>query len=210
MTAYIMRRILSVVPILFLVSLIVFGLMRILPGDVATMILLGPEGEGMADPQSLQRLREGLGLDAPLFTQYIDWVTGLLQFDAGESLWSGRPVFEVIAQRAALTVQLALMSAAISIVIALPLGVLSALKQDSWIDYVFRVVSIGGLSLPTFWIANMLIWFLTVRFDWSPPLGYLSPIEDPIANFQILIWPALIRVYSNAAVVSRLTLSTVL
>ncbi|MCW5852431.1 MAG: ABC transporter permease [Anaerolineae bacterium] len=210
MRAYVMRRLLSLAPILVGISLIVFVIMRLLPGDVASMILMGSEGQGSASQEAVTALRQKLGLDEPLPVQYVTWIGGLVRGDAGKSLWSEQPVFKEIGQRLPLTIELALLALSISLLIAVPIGILSALKQDTWVDYLFRIVSIGGLSLPSFWVGTLTILFLTLWFNWTPPLGYTGPTEDLGKNLQQLIWPALVIGYNNAAIVSRMTRSAML
>lgn len=212
MGTYIARRLLSLIPIFIGISLVVFVIMRMMPGDVAAMILMGGDEEGSTgvDAAALQALRDQLGLDAPLHRQYLSWVWGMLTLDAGDSLWSGRPVFEEILDRAPLTLELALLALSVSLVIAIPIGILSALKQDTWIDYLFRAVSISGLALPSFWIGTLVILGLTVWFRWTPPLGYVSFAQDPWTNIQQLFWPALVIGYSNAAIIARMTRSAML
>ena len=211
MKAYIVRRLAGLVPILIGISLLVFFIMRMLPGDVAEMLLMG-DADKMTSvaPEALKALRLSLGLDIPLHQQYLHWVGGLLQFDAGNSLWSGRPVFVEIGERVGLTFQLALMAMIIGAAIAIPVGVFSALSQDSWADYLVRSITIAGLAMPGFWMATLLILFLTVTFNWAPPLGYVAFFDDPKANLQQLIWPALVIGIHNAAVVARMTRSTML
>lgn len=212
MGTYVARRLLSLIPIFIGISIVVFVIMRMMPGDVAAMILMGGEEEGStgADAAALQALRDQLGLDAPLHEQYFSWVWGMLTLDAGDSLWSGRPVFEEILDRAPLTLELALLALSVSLIIAIPIGILSALKQDTWIDYLFRGISISGLALPSFWIGTLVILGLTVWFRWTPPLGYVSFAQDPWTNIQQLFWPALVIGYSNAAIIARMTRSAML
>ena len=211
MKAYLIRRVLGLLPILLGLSLLVFFIMRMLPGDVAMMILAGDVDDvGHVDPEALEVLREQLGLNKPLIVQYFSWVGGLLTLDAGNSLWSGRPVFVEIGERLPLTAELAALAMVISIVIALPLGILSALRQDTWLDYMFRTISIAGLAVPNFWIGTLIILFLSVWFGWAPPLGYVGFFEDPWVNIQQLFWPALVVGYGNAAIIARMTRSTML
>ncbi len=211
MKAYLIRRVLGLLPILLGLSLLVFFIMRMLPGDVAMMILAGDVDDvGHVDPEALEVLREQLGLNKPLIVQYFSWVGGLLTLDAGNSLWSGRPVFVEIGERLPLTAELAALAMVISIVIALPLGILSALRQDTWLDYMFRTISIAGLAVPNFWIGTLIILFLSVWFNWAPPLGYVGFFEDPWVNIQQLFWPALVVGYGNAAIIARMTRSTML
>ena len=210
MHKYVIRRLLMVVPILFGVSLVVFFIMRMVPGDVATMILMGPTGDVGARQEDIAALREKLGLDRPLAVQYLSWVGGMLTLNVGDSLWSGRPIFEEVLERFPLTLELAALSIVISVFIALLTGILAAVRQNTWIDYVFRAVSIAGLSVPNFWLGTMVILILSRYFFWSPPLGYTSFTDDPLVNLQQMIWPAVILGYSLAAVTSRMTRSSLL
>jgi peptide/nickel transport system permease protein len=210
MHQYVIRRLLMMIPILFGVSLVVFFIMRMVPGDVATMILMGPTGDVGARQEDIAALRERLGLDRPLALQYLSWVGGLLTLNVGDSLWSGKPIFEEVIERFPLTLELAALSILISVVIALGTGIFSAVRQDTWIDYVFRAVSIAGLSVPNFWLGTMVILILSRYFFWSPPLGYTPFFDDPLTNLQQMIWPALILGYSLAAVTSRMTRSSLL
>lgn len=211
MGTYILRRLLSLIPIIVGLSIIVFIIMRLLPGDVAGMILGGDEdGGGGASAEALEALRTQLGLDQPLYVQYFSWIWGLFTLDAGNSLWSGKPVFDEILGRLPLTLELAFLSLTISFIIAIPAGILSAYYQDSTLDYILRGLSIGGLATPSFWIATMLILGLTLWLGWTPPLGYVSIWQDPWANLQQLIWPALVIGASNSAMLMRMMRAAVL
>jgi peptide/nickel transport system permease protein len=174
------------------------------------MILMGPAGDVGARQEDIAALREKLGLDRPLALQYLSWVGGLLTLNVGDSLWSGRPIFEEVLERFPLTLELSALSILISVVIALGTGIFSAVRQDTWIDYLFRAVSIAGLSVPNFWLGTMVILILSRYFFWSPPLGYTRFFEDPLTNLQQMIWPAVILGYSLAAVTSRMTRSSLL
>jgi peptide/nickel transport system permease protein len=210
MHRYVIRRLLMMVPILIGVSLVVFIIMRMVPGDVATMILMGPTGDMGARQADIEALRQQLGLDKPFIVQYLTWIKGMLTLNVGDSLWSGRPVFEEVIERFPLTLELAALSILISAFIAVLTGVLSAVRQDTWVDYLFRAVSIAGLSVPNFWLGTMVILILSRYFFWSPPLGYTHFLDDPLTNLQQMIWPALILGYSLAAVTSRMTRSSLL
>ncbi len=211
MKAYIVLRLAGLVPILIGISLLVFFIMRMLPGDAAQMLLMGDADKATSvSPEAMAALRLKLGLDVPLYEQYFNWVGGLLTLDAGNSLWSGRPVFTEIGERVGLTLELALMAMIIGAAIAIPVGVFSALNQDSWADYLVRSVTIAGLAMPGFWMATLLILFLTVQLNWAPPLGFVAFFDDPWANLQQLIWPALVIGIHNAALVARMTRSTML
>jgi peptide/nickel transport system permease protein len=147
MSTYVTRRLLMLIPMLVGVSLVVFVIMRLIPGDIATIVLMRPTGESGADAKALAELRQKLGLDRLLPLQSLNWVAGLTRLDGGSSLWSGEPVFDEIFQRLPLTVELKLLAIAFSLAVALITGLLSAVHQDTWVDYLFRVVSIAGLSM---------------------------------------------------------------
>ena len=211
MQQYVMRRLLMLVPTLLGVSIIVFAVMRVVPGDVARIILSGGAGgEGAASDQAVQQLREELGLNQPLPVQYVDWLWDIVRLDPGESLFTHDPIVAQIKARLPVTLELALGATAVALMIAIPVGVLSALYQDTWVDYVFRVVSVAGLSFPTFWLGVLTVLILSKYFNWVPPLGYSYPWEDPGRNLQQMIWPVLILGYWYSAVVSRMTRSAML
>ena len=207
---YVVRRLAATIPTVLLVSIIIFALMRVLPGDVAAMILMGPEGEGSASEEQLQVIRTELGLDDPLPLQYARWIGGLLVLDVGDSLWSGEPVFTEIKTRMGLTLELGLLATLVSLVIALPSGVIAAVRRGTWMDYSARLFSILGLSIPSFWVGVLILLFLVTVFDWTPPLGYVGFFEDPWANFQQMIFPALALGYIQAALVARMMRSSLL
>lgn len=209
MTEYIIRRLLLMIPTLLVVSLIVFTIMRVIPGDVAALIATRG-GEGIASQEDIAALREKIGLNDPLPIQYAKFIFGLVRFDVGNSLWSGRPVIAELLSRLPLTVELALLAVTTSVSIAIPIGVMSAMRQDTWVDYVFRVISISGLALPSFWLGVLIILFLSIYFRWIPPLGYTDVFVDPWKNIQQMIWPALALGFRLSAIVSRMTRSTML
>lgn len=212
MGTYIIRRLFGLIPILIGISIIVFLIMRMLPGDVAAMILMGggEDSTSGVSAEAVAELRDQLGLNAPLWKQYIDWMWGIVRLDAGVSLWTQKPVFDEIFSRLPLTLELAVMGLLLSLTIAIPVGVISALKQNSWVDYLFRSFSIMGLAIPGFWLATMLILGLTVFFNWTPPLGYVGLTQDPWKNIQQLFLPAIVIGYSNAAIIARMTRSAML
>ncbi|MCH8189949.1 MAG: ABC transporter permease [Chloroflexi bacterium] len=210
MKNYIIRRFFQFIPVLIGVSILIFILMRIVPGDVALMILIGPEGTGEVDPIQLEALRDELGLNRPLPVQYFTWVGGMLKGDFGHSLRTDIPVFDEIRTRFPLTFEIATLTVLLSMSIALPLGIIMAMRQDTWIDYIARIVTIGGLAMPNFWVATLMLLFMVIWFNWIPPLGYEHIWDDPWANFQQVIWGALGLGYLLAAVVARMTRSTLL
>lgn len=206
---YIVKRLLLMIPTLVGAALVVFLLMNVVPGDVALLILGGDQG-GDINIHELARLRTQLGLDRPLYEQFLSWLWGVVRLDFGTSLWTRAPVWEELMIRLPLTLQIALFATVISTIIAVPLGTLAAVRQDTWIDYVVRVFSIGGLAVPAFWTGILLILFLVVYFEWSPPLVFVPLWEDPWENFKQLVWPIVTVGYRNAAVATRLTRSAVL
>ena len=209
MSRYLLRRLIATVPVLIGVSLIVFVIMRVAPGDVAQMILSGESGSG-ASAEEVQQLRHRLGLDRPYYAQYVTFLAGLVRLDPGESLWTGQPILLELGRRIPITLELAVMAVVISWAIALPTGILSAVFQDTWVDYVFRVFSVAGLAVPAFWTGTLLLLLLAQHLHWMPPLGYVSPMDNPRLNVQQFIWPALIIGYATSAILSRMTRSAVL
>jgi len=206
---YILKRLLLIVPTLLGVAVIVFLIMRVIPGDVALMILGGDDG-GQIDPQQVAAVRRQLGLDQPLIVQFGTWLWGVVRFDFGDSLWTGQPIVHELAIRLPLSLQLALMATFVSVLIAIPLGTLAAVRQDTWVDYVVRIGSIGGLAIPSFWIGILCILFLVIFFGWGPPLEFTPPWVDPWVNLQMMVWPVVTVGYRYAAVTTRMTRSTVL
>ena len=212
MGQYVLRRVLASIPTLVLFSLLIAGLIRLVPGDVVEARLAGGGGMdgGSLNEETIQALREDLGLDRSFPEQYIDWVTHAIRGDLGVSMWTYQGVTTAIFQRARLSIQLALMAMGIALVIAIPLGVLSAIKQDSWLDYLARLFAVAGLSIPDFWIATMVLLALSLYIGWLPEFGYFPPWEQPWKNFQALIFPALIIGYRYSAISARMTRSAML
>jgi peptide/nickel transport system permease protein len=205
---YIAGRLLLLIPTLFGVSLIIFVIMRLLPGDVAEVALGGGQG---VSPEQIAQFRRDLGLDRPIPVQYVEWVGGLLRLDAGTSLLTRAPISEELKSRLPVTAELALGAVIVSTLIALPVGVLSAVYQDRWIDYLFRIVSILGIALPIFWIQTLVRnLFLPKYVGWLPPPGYADPWEDLGRNLQQMWLPILLLGYAQSAIVSRLARSTML
>jgi len=208
MRIYIAKRLLLIVPTLLGAATLVFLIMRVIPGDVALLIIGGDAGH--VDPRQLAAMRERLGLDQPLLVQFGTWLWGVLRFDFGTSLWTGQPVVEELLIRLPLSLELAVLATLVSVVIAIPLGMLAAVRQDTWVDYVIRVVSIGGLAIPGFWVGILCILGLVIFFGWGPPLEFTPPWVDPWANLSQLIWPVLTVGYRYSAVTTRMTRSTLL
>ena len=211
MRAYILRRLALFVPTAFGVSVFIFLMLHVIPGDYATSVLLrGRDRTIIATQADFDRIREQLGLDGSLPRQYIRWAGNFVQGDFGESWTNKRPVIDRMAPRIALSAELAFLSIALAMIIAIPGGIIAAVKQDTWIDYTLRTLSMGFDSAPNFWLALLLIVGLLWVFDWIPPISYKTPWENPWQNFQILIFPALIIGARSSAGMLRMTRSSVL
>ncbi len=209
MRTYLAKRLLLIVPTLFGVAAVVFLIMRVIPGDV-TLLILGGDQTGRIDPQQLAAMRHQLGLDQSIAVQFGTWLWGVLRLDFGTSLWTGQPVIEEVLIRLPLSLEVAILATIVSVLLAIPLGMIAAVRQDSWVDYVIRVASIGGQAIPSFWVGILVILALVIYFGWGPPLEFTPPWVDPWANFQQLVWPVLTVGYRYAAVTTRMTRSTVL
>ena len=207
MGQYIIRRLLIAIPSLIIVTILIAGLIRLQPGDVVMARLAD---SGHVTKEDIRVMRVDLGLDRSFPEQYVSWMAGVLRGDLGESLWSGRDVLETLATRSRVSVQLALMAMTVAVMAAVPLGILSAVKQNTWMDYVARMFSITGLSVPDFFLATMLLYVLSVWVGWLPSFGYTPPWEDPWANVQAFIFPALIVGYRFSAISARMTRSAML
>ena len=212
MHRYLVRRMLFGLLTAVLVSLLVFALMRIAPGDVAQSIAAqqGSGEEGTVSQEDLEKIREALGLNEPLYVQYYVWMWGFIRGDWGDSLFTKRPVFDEFKKKVLVTIELVVVSQIIAIALGLPAGVLMALKQDSAIDYLVRILSLAGLSVPSFWSATLLLVAGAYFFRWSPPLGYSSITDDFGRNIAQFIWPALMIGYIGAATKARMMRSTML
>ena len=208
MRTYVLKRLLLIVPTLLGAAALVFVIMRVIPGDVALLILGGDSGQ--IDQRQLTAMRRNRGLDQSLLVQFGTWLWGILRLDFGNSLWTGQPVIQELLIRLPLSLQLALFATIVSVIIAIPLGMLAAVRQDTWVDYAVRVFSIGGLAMPGFWVGILTILTLVIFFGWGPPLEYTPPWVDPWANFQMMVWPVVTVGYRFSAVTTRMTRSTVL
>ncbi len=205
MQQYILHRTLLFIPTVFGISLLIFALLRVMPGDVAAAIL-GDERR----PEVIEQVRHDLGLDKPLPLQYLEWMGGVIRGDFGKSYWYKTSVLEEIAKRYPVTLELAVLSIFFAILIAIPTGVISAIKQDTMVDYTLRIFTIGGLAIPNFWLGTLMILALVIWFRWIPPFGYVSPTQDLWANLQQFLLPSLALGYSLSAILSRMTRSQML
>jgi len=197
---YLAKRLLVAIPSLLIASLIVFTLPRLIPGDVVAMML-----EEKAYAKDLEELRAKLGLNRPIYVQYFEWLGRAATGDLGESLWTRRPVLEEIGNRLPITLELAMMSLVVAIVIAIPVGVISAARQDTAQDYTFRSVAILGLSVPGFWLATLVIVLPAIWWGWRPLTGYVEIGKDVVGPLVQMLLPAAILGIAFAAAMMRLT-----
>jgi peptide/nickel transport system permease protein len=211
MGEYAIRRVLLFIPTLLIATVLVFALFWIVPGDPALTILAGGEGDsGTVSPEQLQQLRRALGLDRPLYAQYGSWLWSVLQGNLGTSLWYKTPVWDQLQDRFLVSMELAVMAILLAFCVAVPLGVTSAVKQDTGFDYLSRVFSTIGIALPTFWLGILIVYALASFFQWLPPLGYATVWDDPLTNLQQLVFPALTLAFHDLAFTARVTRSSML
>jgi peptide/nickel transport system permease protein len=206
MARYIFNRVLLMIPTLVGVAVLVFFLLRLAPGDPVQMMM---EGANVSQ-QVIEAERARLGLDQPLHVQFFRWFGAVVKGDFGTSIWTGRPVLYELGIRLELSLQVAIMATILAIMIAVPLGTLSAIFKDSWIDHLVRVISIAGLAVPSFWLGMIIILLLLTYFSWIPPLTFTPFFEDPLKNLSQLIWPALAVGYRYSAVAMRMMRSSIL
>ena len=214
MHRYITKRLLLIIPTLLGAALIIFFMLRLIPGDVCEVRLAGT---GLfVDEAEIELCREKLGLTKPILVQFYNFVSGYLTWDLGESMWTGKPITHEIGIRFKLSIQVAIMATLVAVLIAIPLGIISAVKQDTWVDYVVRTFSIAGIAMPSFWLGILIILGLLIGSQkffgepWMPPIYYVSPFEDLWRNMSQLIWPAVATGYRYSAVVTRMTRSALL
>ena len=208
MLRYTIHRVLLTIPTLLGVAMLVFFMLRIVPGDVVEIKLRGDGGA--VSQATIEAERERMGLNKPPLTAFKDWMIEVVTLDFGKSMWTERPVMEEIALRFELSFQVAIMATIIAILIAVPLGTLAALYRDTWVDYLVRIVTIGGLSIPSFWFGMLIMLALLAFFNWLPPITFTPIYKDPLANLSQLIWPALAVGYRYCAVVARMIRSSLL
>lgn len=214
MYKYIVKRVLLMIPTLIGAAVLVFFILRLIPGDVCELRLAG---SGLyADPAEIELCRTNLGLNDPIPVQFADFVWGFFILDLGDSMWTGKPITFEIGLRFQLSLQVAFMATFVAVLISIPLGTISAIKQDTWIDYVVRTFAIAGIAMPSFWLGILIILGLLIYSQawfgepWMPPIVYVSPFEDPIANLSQLIWPAVATGYRYSSVTMRMTRSALL
>lgn len=202
------------IPTLIGAAILIFFLLRLIPGDVCELKLAGA---GLyADPEAIEICRNDLGLNKPILVQFWEFFSGFMTFDLGKSMWTGKEISYEIGLRFQLSLQVAIMATIVTIFIAIPMGTISAVKQNTWIDYCVRAFSIAGIAIPSFWLGIMIIlglliftqaWFGT---PWMPPIEYVPIWVDPMANLSQLVWPAVATGYRYSAVATRMTRSALL
>lgn len=210
MRGYIVKRLVLIPPTLFLASLLIFFLLRVLPGDVAHVILSGGGEVTSYSQEEYAQLRKQLGLDRPLAVQYVLWAEGLLRLDAGTSFYLKRPVLEEIGRRLPVTLELAVMAWTLAFSAGVTLGILMAVRQDTFLDYLLRVISISGVTLPAFWTGSLILLVLVGIFNWMPPVTMVAFWQDPAENLHQLIFPALTIGYLYTGIIARMTRSSML
>ena len=214
MYQYIIKRLLLVIPTLFGAAVLVFLLLRLIPGDICDMRLAG-EG-GLVDEETLNTCRVLMGIDKSLWLQFVDFIWGFIRFDLGISMWTGQPISYEIGLRFHLSLQVAIMATLSAIVISIPLGSISAINLNTWIDYFVRAFSIAGIAIPSFWLGIIIILGLLITTQyfsgtpWMPPIQFKPIWEDPMHNLSQLLWPAIATGYRYSAVATRMTRSTLL
>jgi len=211
MRSYVVRRLLLFIPALIGASMLIFVLMRLVPGDIAEILVYqtGSETSGVQQKQ-IQQIRQELGLNQPVVIQYLSWIGGAVRGDFGKSYTQRRPVWDILRERFPRSMELAILTLALALVWAIPLGVISAVHQNRPVDYLARLASLSGLSLPLFVTGALILYGLVRVFHWIPPLEFVPFSESPLENLKQLIWPALAQAYYISAPITRLTRSQML
>jgi peptide/nickel transport system permease protein len=207
MSAYIIRRILYIIPILLLVTIIVFGIVRVIPGNVIDLMISEMPAEAgiSAEEATAENIRHKLGLDQPIHVQYGKWLASIFQGDLGKSLWSERSVTESIKDRIVVSFELGFFAIIIALLFALPIGIFSAIRQDTKGDYIGRSIAILAISLPSFWIATIVIVYPAVWWNWTTAIEYIPFVEDPLGNLAQFLLPAVIMGLVMSGTTMRMT-----
>ena len=207
MLRYILRRLVLLIPTLVAMSLLIFTMLRLLPGDIVS-IIAGTDGQMSATAR--EALRENMGLSDPIPVQYVKWLGDIVQGDPGTSLRSGRPVSELMGRALPITLELAFLAVIMSSVVAIPLGVISAVRRDTSFDFVARISGLIGLSLPSFWIGTLMLLFTSKAFGWAPAIRFIPFVDDPIGNLKQMALPAFAIAIQLMAIIMRMTRATML
>ena len=205
MRKYVARRILLFIPTIIGISIAIFALMRVIPGDIAIIILSGPDGELAYTQEDIDEFRETYGLNDPIHIQYFNWMWNFARGDLGVSLIHGRPIMGELQRQFPVTLQFALLAGIFVMVLSVPIGIVAAVKQDGFADYILRGFAIMGLAMPSFFVALLIILFLSTQFRWTPPLPFVDFWDNPSVNFQQLIFPAIALGLSSSGLIMRLT-----
>jgi peptide/nickel transport system permease protein len=212
--SYILKRLLLMIPTLFGAAVLVFTLLRLIPGDTCELRMAGTGG--YFDQAALDICRHEMGIDKPMLVQFGNFIWGLVRFDFGTSMWTGQPIVSEISRRFQLSMEVAIIATVVAVLLSVPLGTISAVKQNTWIDYVVRAISIAGIAMPSFWLGILIILGLLVGSQhffgtpWMPPITYRPIWVDPIYNLSLVIWPAIATGYRYSAVATRMTRSAML
>ena len=211
MGSYLWRRLLLFIPSLIGMSLFIFFLVRLVPGDMAHILVYESGTEfGKVAEKRVEKIRREMGLNKPILVQYLSWAVDLVKVDFGYSYWERRPVSEILKERFPRSLELASITFILATLWAVPLGVYSAARQNSWADRFVRAFAISGLSLPLFFSGVLILYFLVGVFHWMPPLEFTSFFKDPAENLRQLIWPAAAQAFYVSAPIMRLTRSQML
>ena len=209
MRQYTFKRIGLFVPTILLMTILVFFVMRVVPGDPAIALLEG-DGGGSYTQQDLENLRAELGTDRNIAAQYVSWLGGIIQGDFGDSYWFKASVMTELGNRMPRTLELAVLAITLSVLFSVPLGIVSAIKPDSWLDLGARTFTIIGIAIPNFLMAILMILLLLAVFNWLPPLGYVELWENPLRNLQQMIFPAIALAIYDMAFIGRVTRSSMM
>lgn len=199
MREYVLRRLISMIPVLFIVTIISFALLYILPGDPALALL----GESAGDAETYEALREEMGLNDPIYVQYVKWLSNTAQGDLGTSIRTKEPVSEILLTRAPISLYYGLAGMLVGITIGMSVAILSALRPGSKLDALGTILAMGGVAIPNFWLALLLMYVFALTLGWLPPTGYVSPFEDATQSAKLLIMPAIVLGTGSAAVIMR-------
>ena len=210
MRTYLLKRLLLFIPTAFGVSIVIFVMLHTIPGDYATALFVGGEGTSIVTQEDIENVRKQLGLDGNLATQYVRWLGDFFRGDFGTSWNNRRPVLDRMLPRIVVSFELGLLAVTIACVMGVVGGIICAVRQDSWIDYICRGSSMALQAMPSFWLALMVVVGLVVFFEWLPPIGYRQIWEDPLRNLQVLILPAFVVGLRSSAEILRMTRSSVL
>ena len=216
MRSYVIRRLLLIIPTLILVTIIVFLTVRFVPGSLIDLLASQQAGAEVADPEVIaDQIRHDLGLDQPIFKQYMRWLgvwqnddgtfVGILQGDLGKSLWTNRPILEDIADKIPISLELGIIAITTALLIAFPIGIYSAIRQDTASDYVGRSIAIFFMAVPGFWLATMIIVFPSVWWGWIPPVDYTPITENFTENIKQFIIPSILMGMVMSGVTMRMT-----